>query len=663
MTRSCLLLSLSFIMTISITYGQSLLNARSVALGAFGASVKDTRGFDSNPAGLVGIRDWEFTTSTYSSRSNNGFVFQGLTFGKRFLGSEALAVQYSPGSLLEFVVPSGLTFRTGDTAISLDKKLSYSESFSFGYGHKLSENVSVGLSGRIRQERITSTDATFTPQFEINSQEFSSTQALFDVGAQWRPLPGLALSILGKNLLNISGTELPADVQEFSLPEKRVAELAGKYGFGPAFSIAGMYTTQGCGAFGYEMLMPKWNAGFRNGLYFNKDESPFAYAFSVGVSWQYEFLELDVSYLRFTNQERHSGSFMAKSFDASQINNINLNPYTQDRFTLSLKAILGNVRESLAHIESVEMLSAVYPSSYELFAFRPIGMVKVKNISDKPIQAKASFYIEKYMDSPTETPSVYMLPGEEKEISFNAVLNDQVKSVSTLTIREGNVYISATPAEEYDDRFQTKVLIHGRNDWDGDVHTLRHFVTPDDPDVLRATRDILLQSRDTLAAVPRELEQVVKARVLFNAFAGRLVYVSDPKQSGDYVQYPTETLTMRSGDCDDMTTCFASLMSSVGISTAFIDVVPPQNPEKSHIYMMFDSGLDPKFGNKISDNPKRYVVRRNVNGRETIWLPIESTVITKGFDAAWTTGAQEYLEDVEINLGLVKGWVKIVDVN
>ncbi|MEK7670672.1 MAG: hypothetical protein AAB344_00430, partial [Bacteroidota bacterium] len=392
-------------------------------------------------------------------------------------------------------------------------------------------------------------------------------------------------------------------------------------------------------------------------------ESPFAYAFSVGAGWRYEFLELDVSYLRFINQDSHSGSFTVRSFDASKINNINLNSFTRDRLVLSLKAIFGNVRESLARIEGVEMLSAVYPSSYELFAFRPIGRVKVRNVSDKPIQAKASFYIEKYMDAPTETPSVYMLPGEEKEVPFNAVLNDQVKSVQKLTIREGNVYVSATPAEEYDDRFQTKVLIHGRNDWDGNVNSLRHFVTPDDPDVLRYTRDILLQFRDSLAAVPRELEQLVKARLLFNTFAGKLVYVGDPKQSSDYVQYPSETLTMRSGDCDDMTACFASLLSSVGISTAFIDVVPPQSPEKSHIYMMFDSGLDLKFGNRVSENPKRYVVRKNPKGQETIWLPIETTVITKGFDAAWSTGAQEYLEDVEITLGLIKGWVKVVDVN
>lgn len=650
-------------MMISSTYGQSLLNARAIALGAYGASVKDSRGFDSNPAGLVGIRDWEFTISTYSAKSNSGFVFQGLTFGKRFLDNEAVAFQYSPGSLLEFVVPSGLAITTGDSVVNLDQKVSYSESFSFGVAHKVSDKLSLGLGGRVRNEKVTDTKYQIIPKVEIKTNDYSSSDVLLDLGATWRPLPSLSVSATGRNLLRIAGSELPGDLKDFSLPEKRIAEFAGRYEFAPTFSIAAMGSTKGYGALGYELLLPMWNVGFRNSLYVNKVESPFAYAFGVGASWMYEFLEFDVSYLRFINQDNHSGSFTAKDFDAAQLNYIDLNPYTKDRLTLSLKAIFGNVRASLARIETVEMLSAVYPSSYELLAFRPIGRVRVKNVSDKPIEAKASFYIEKYMNAPTETPSVYILPGEEKEIPFNAVLNDQVKSVNTLTIREGNVYVSATPAEEYDDRFQTKVLIHGRNDWDGDVNSLRHFVTPDDPDVLRYTRDILLQFRDSLAAVPRELEQVVKARLLFNSFAGKLVYVDDPKQSSDYVQYPTETLTMKSGDCDDMTTCFASLVSSVGISTAFIDVIPPQAPEKSHVYLMFDSGLDPKFGNRISENSKRYIIRKNPKGVETIWLPIETTVITKGFDEAWSTGAQEYFEDAEINLGLIKGWMRIIDVN
>ena len=64
----------------------------------------------------------------------------------------------------------------------------------------------------------------------------------------------------------------------------------------------------------------------------------------------------------------------------------------------------------------------------------------------------------------------------------------------------------------------------------------------------------------------------------------------------------------------------------------------------------------------ISDNAKRYVTRNNARGLATVWIPVETTVIDGGFDSAWIAGAKEYYNDVEVNLGLVKGWVRIVDI-
>ena len=78
---------------------------------------------------------------------------------------------------------------------------------------------------------------------------------------------------------------------------------------------------------------------------------------------------------------------------------------------------------------------------------------------------------------------------------------------------------------------------------------------------------------------------------------------------------------------------------------------------------MFDSGVEPRYGSSIAGNPKRYVVRRNAQGKETVWIPIETTVMVRGFDEAWSSGAQRYFDDVEIGLGLAHGWVRIVDVN
>ncbi len=128
------------------------------------------------------------------------------------------------------------------------------------------------------------------------------------------------------------------------------------------------------------------------------------------------------------------------------------------------------------------------------------------------------------------------------------------------------------------------------------------------------------------------------------------------------MQYPSETLTLHGGDCDDMTVGYATMLSSVGIATAFVDVIPPEQPDNAHIYLMFDTGIEPSASQLVSENPKRFVIRKNEAGNETVWIPIETTVIRKGFDEAWRIGAEEFFRDAELNSGLVKGWVRVVDV-
>jgi hypothetical protein len=78
--------------------------------------------------------------------------------------------------------------------------------------------------------------------------------------------------------------------------------------------------------------------------------------------------------------------------------------------------------------------------------------------------------------------------------------------------------------------------------------------------------------------------------------------------------------------------------------------------------MMFDTGIKAGDASQLSENGKLYVIRGNDRGGESVWIPIETTAITKGFDDAWKTGAREYFNDVEVNLGLVRGWVHVVDV-
>jgi hypothetical protein len=653
------------------SYGQPVLSPRAVGLGAYGASVKDTRDFVANPSGLVGMRDWDIAASTYlpaSSGVDGGFVFGGISVGKRFLEDHALAAQYTPGALLEFVLPSTLSIN--GVGIAADRKISYSEPAAVGYAYRFSGRFSAGVQGRLRTETVTDPQYQFVDTTIVAATSESRRDSwLFDAGLTWQPMAGLTVAAVGRNLTSTTSGTLPADFQSYTLPLERSLELTAAYDFSPAFRLTAGAGTDGYGAAGGEWA-PGLGLAFRTSTYLSTKESSTLYALGASAGWAVGPLELDAAFLHFTDQEGRKGTTPSAGFDVSSIHNITMNSFTTDRLLLSAKVILGNVRESLARIVGVEIVKAVYPSAYQSLAYRPIGKVRVRNVSDRTVEARASFYIDRLMDAPTESPAVVIAPHDEADIPLTAVFNESVRSISTVTVREGNVYVSATPAGGYDDRSQTKVLIHGKNDWDGDVHSLRYFVTPDDSEVIRYSREILLAHKDSLSNVPQELQLFQKAAILCEAFAGKLLYINDPKQSADYVQYPAETLLIRGGDCDDMTVCFSSLLNSVGIGTALVDVVPPgrlrspsaNGPQDGHIYLMFDTGLAPRFASHIAENPKRYVLRKSKTGAETVWIPVESTVITKGFAAAWTEGAREYFDDVEVGLGLVKGWVNIVDV-
>ena len=651
-------------------YGQSFMDPRAIGIGAASAAGRDSRAFAWNPASLVQIRDWEFSVVTYTAATAEkaGLVFHGMTLGKRFLGSEAVALEYAPGTQLHLVVPPTLVISGGTTPVSNEREIRYEEPGSIGYAHRFSKALALGIAGRYRRERITDTRITLIQQDTIPLLPVSITQSLdasvwlADAGLLWTPVDNLTLGLSGRNLLRLSGASLPDSLGRYRLPRTATAAVGAWYQPATVLRLGAQVCTNGAATFGGE-VSPGLGFSLRSALFVDRGEVPSLAAVSVGAGWAYEFLEADLSFLHFTNRSRHSGVVSLAEFDAQDIGSLDLNPFLRDRVSFSVKAMFGNIRETLARIEAVELFGAVYPSSFEVFAYRPIGKARVRNIADKPIEARVSFFVERFMDAPTESRSVTVAPGATAEVELTAVFNERVRAVAKMTIREASISVTATPAETFDDRTSTPVLFRGRNEWDGNAESLRFFVTPDDPDVLRSSRDILLREHEALANIGPGMEAFVKSRSLINGFGGKMMYVADPRLSADYVQYPAETLSLRGGDCDDMTVCFASLLGSIGVATAFVDVVPPADPARSHIYLLFDTGLEARHGASISENPKRYVLRRGKSGQETVWIPIETTTITRGFDEAWTAGAQEYFDDVELGLGLARGWVRIVDVN
>ncbi|GAG11291.1 unnamed protein product, partial [marine sediment metagenome] len=116
-------------------------------------------------------------------------------------------------------------------------------------------------------------------------------------------------------------------------------------------------------------------------------------------------------------------------------------------------------------------------------------------------------------------------------------------------------------------------------------------------------------------------------------------YVKDPSGSPgtrmlDRVKYPAETLEKLNGDCDDTSVLYAALLSAVGIDAAIISY-------QDHVLTMFNTGIYEKNRYSLSIDTTLSIVH---NG--TLWIPVETTLISKGFLNAWKTAAEEFHQAV-----------------
>ena len=117
----------------------------------------------------------------------------------------------------------------------------------------------------------------------------------------------------------------------------------------------------------------------------------------------------------------------------------------------------------------------------------------------------------------------------------------------------------------------------------------------------------------------------------------RITYVPDPnnpfgrmsetREAVDQVQYPRQLMTSRTGDCDDTSVLYCSLLENLGVPTAFLD-------GPGHILMLFDTGLHARNHQVLAVDESYYVVRG-----ERVWIPVETTMLGRSFSEAWLEGA------------------------
>ena len=312
--------------------------------------------------------------------------------------------------------------------------------------------------------------------------------------------------------------------------------------------------------------------------------------------------------------------------------------YSEEPATVSIEVYYQPISSSIRISEL--NIQDIFASFYKTYAEKPIGSVLITNDDPTQIEGTLSFFIPDLMRRPTEK-TILLEPQSSQIISLHAFLDEELLDLEGATPAQAEVFLSCEIGEQtFSIQESANITIYGRGalTWD-DLVRAAAFVTPEDHSVSVFSRSLFEEYRSHIKRQAID-GNIPTAMLLFEALnAHGIKYTKDAstpysqvrgdQSAVDNIQYPSELLRSKMGDCDDCTVLYCALLENLDIPTALID-------HPNHILMMFDSGIteDRYFGFSLDED--RYVER---DGR--FWIPIEVTKLGEGsFMEAWELGAK-----------------------
>lgn len=270
----------------------------------------------------------------------------------------------------------------------------------------------------------------------------------------------------------------------------------------------------------------------------------------------------------------------------------------------------------------------------------PIGKIILKNNGKETIyKLKISFKIKKFMEQPSVMWVDALKPGAPLEIpltlslgqrSFNIVEDSPVLGIITVE------YTSKKTPQKLSTTVPFTIYSPNALVWSDKAMT-GAFITPQDWPITEFARGALELAGKAPESLPYSFFRA--SAVYETLMAHKISYLEDPnrpyRQSSkeiervDYVQYPRDTLRLRSGDCDDLTILYISLLENIGVETAIADL-------PGHVLALVELDISPdEIPNFVSDS---WML---IEAGGKVWIPVEMTAIGVGFTEAWTQGATQ----------------------
>jgi hypothetical protein len=614
--------------------------------------------YESNPSNFFNTNDWGISLqygAEFSGNVNTSIYLLGLS--KR-LGNHSLSARYTPGFQKEFLFATGESIIINDTTTqSLQANYTYKELFGLGYSYKFDKNFGVGLTFRFFEEDFN--QQIVKPVY--GDPIYFITESLYEKLNFWKADIGLdyilnhqfQFRLASINLLNFGDDPTIEEFQGFEMNQEKGAFIAAGYFPFNFMNYNLIYETTSS----FEFSVTGFAENFIYGLtiFHDKNQQPYIAGLIPAFGYHTDLFELLLSGVIYFSDRTTDASF--SQFYEYGIDNIINNPYSFDKVVLSAAVNINSTPEQKVELLDVEIVREIYPTFYDMYIDKPFAYGKVLNISSEPVKVTPSVSIEGITEGKIDSPQLIVQPGDTARVPFYLIIPEKI-DLERARLSNADFFVSVS-SNQPDDQMQKATLINGENAWDGNVINLRYFITKDQNFSINYSKNVLSQYKSLLDTLPVELYQFEKSKILFNDFVKQLVYVSDPRATVEYVQFPQQTFELKGGDCDDLSVAYCSLLESVGIQTALVDY--KGNGDVRHVNVLVNTNLSPEQAILITNNDSKYFIRKNKNEKGEIWIPVETTSLTN-FDEAWNLGVQKFNREAIDELGIASGKVEIIDV-
>jgi len=298
------------------------------------------------------------------------------------------------------------------------------------------------------------------------------------------------------------------------------------------------------------------------------------------------------------------------------------------------------------HLELSEIeVKDSFPVLYKYYNFHPIGRATLTNWEPVPVSdIELTLYVEDYMDNPKRCEVPPELQAREVvPVNLYALFSPRVLEITESSVTSVLLTLSyKIQDKKYARSYTTELRLNGRNQlsWDDDRKAAA-FVTAKDPQVLEFAKSVSgWIKQNKIEQVDLKIGQALGLYEALRLYG--ISYSPDPvtpfaqfsrdERAVDFLQFPTETLSYKAGDCDDLSILFNALLESLAIETAFITV-------PGHIYPAFAIDVRPSEASKIFSNTENLLFRD-----DKIWIPVEITNIQDSFMEAWENGVSQWRE-------------------